>query len=180
MFPVVEVRFGVDCGDKLHNVAQAQPDIGDEISSHDPAEKRNGGVATTPKVTPVHFRHCPSPEAATKMDNFLSFPGGECFTESEAAKLKTRINKGNVQVEDISGIWIHYAHLRQSDVETISKIEQLLSSKGKETLPLQPNSQLYYITPRNISPWSSKATSIAHVGAIPITSSSCGVAKNQH
>jgi phosphoribosylformylglycinamidine synthase len=49
---------------------------------------------------------------------------------------------------------------------TAEKVEQLLPfSPTSEAILKNPGSltRTYYITPRNISPWSSKATSIAHV-----------------
>ena len=49
---------------------------------------------------------------------------------------------------------------------TVEKVEQLLPfSPTSEAILKNPGSltRIYYITPRNISPWSSKATSIAHV-----------------
>ena len=49
---------------------------------------------------------------------------------------------------------------------TAEKVEQLLPfSPSSEGILKNPGSltRVYYITPRNISPWSSKSTSIAHV-----------------
>jgi phosphoribosylformylglycinamidine synthase len=101
---------------------------------------------------------------------YLKLPGGSCFTAAESSKLSARINElGSVKVNRITGIWIHYAHLVQSDYETENKIKQLLpevsDDDSEAILAGKPGSfsRIYYVTPRNLSPWSSKATSIAHV-----------------
>jgi phosphoribosylformylglycinamidine synthase len=64
---------------------------------------------------------------------------------------------------------MHYVHLRSHQEDVDAKIRQLLpgvmTSDAKAILDGKPGSlsKIYYVTPRNISPWSSKATSIAHV-----------------
>lgn len=89
--------------------------------------------------------------------------GRSCYTASEAQKLLDRINaSSHAKVKEISGQWIYYLDLKASD--TLDKVKQLLevadplkiSEHGGKTVQA-------YVTPRMISPWSSKATSIAHV-----------------
>lgn len=96
--------------------------------------------------------------------------GGSCYTVSEAQKLLDRINKqhSSVQVQSIRGNWLYYVDLKQgaAGLDKVKLLLQLptdapttataLSTRSDDTVAL-------YITPRNISPWSSKATSIAHV-----------------
>lgn len=98
----------------------------------------------------------------------ITLTGDSCFTASEAEKLKHRINKlGGAKVREIQGVWIHYTHLKHAATELIkAKITQLIpGTENAKDLEKQPGNlaEIYYITPRNISPWSSKATSIAHV-----------------
>jgi len=119
--------------------------------------------------------------------NFLILPAEEqCLTSSEALKLKARVRDVAPKVERISGIWIYYTHVgshieHTHGVSTNSKVDELLGERGPslratntsdgkleaqiyKTVNAQPLlSKIYYITPRNISPWSSKATSISHV-----------------
>ncbi|KAJ2894321.1 phosphoribosylformylglycinamidine synthase [Zalerion maritima] len=93
--------------------------------------------------------------------------GDSAFAGWEAEKLKDHINKtGTVKVAAIYGTWLYYAHLKTDLAKAEDKLKQLLP------LPTQPISHpverigychTYYTTPRTISPWSSKATSIAHV-----------------
>lgn len=96
-------------------------------------------------------------------------PGDSCFTRSEANKITNRINKLGlgVNVNNIQGVWVHYTHSDPAKSSTENKVRQLLPGVVSKTVPeilaANPSSQLYYVTPRNISPWSSKATSIAHV-----------------
>ncbi|KAK2623769.1 hypothetical protein QTJ16_006950 [Diplocarpon rosae] len=88
---------------------------------------------------------------------FLSIPGDSCFTSAEAKKLKKTINAIDTSA--------HVTKVRGHQ-NTQDKVKQLLTGTEESSDVLKnPSSltQLYYITPRTISPWSSKATSIAHV-----------------
>ena len=92
--------------------------------------------------------------------------GGSCYTAAEEQKLLGRINeKSHAKVSQIRGQWIYYVHLSSEGV--LDKVkQQLLRAVDQPRSP--PSSQAgkrveIHITPRNISPWSSKATSIAHV-----------------
>ncbi|KAK3368871.1 CobB/CobQ-like glutamine amidotransferase domain-containing protein [Lasiosphaeria ovina] len=97
----------------------------------------------------------------------LTLAGESCFTASEAEKLKEQINKdAPVKVATLAGIWTYYAHIQGDAAEAQEKLAQLLP------LPAQPAShgvehigfaRKLCVTPRYLSPWSSKATSIAHV-----------------
>lgn len=92
--------------------------------------------------------------------------GGSCYTVAEASKLLDRINKQrNATVQSITGSWLYYVDLKKSDVG-LDKVQQLLQITDSSTsVPSAQNEKTItvYISPRNISPWSSKATSIAHV-----------------
>lgn len=96
--------------------------------------------------------------------------GGSCYTASEAQKLLDRINKqqSSAQVQAIHGNWLYYVDLKQGDTG-LDKVKQLLQLPVDAPTTVtglsaqSDNAAALYITPRNISPWSSKATSIAHV-----------------
>ena len=90
---------------------------------------------------------------------------GSCYNAADRLKLLQRLNKRSQnKVIAIHGRWLYYVHL--SSTSCLGRIESLvqaaeqpqdaLSSKRTEHLSI-------YITPRNISPWSSLATNIAHV-----------------
>lgn len=99
--------------------------------------------------------------------------GGSCYTVSEAQKLLDRINKqSDVKVTSIQGNWLYYVDLKK-DQAGLDKVQQLLQidSASSKTAPASSNGVSIYISPRNISPWSSKATSIAHV---------CGLKEQVH
>jgi phosphoribosylformylglycinamidine synthase len=94
---------------------------------------------------------------------YETLSGQSCYTASEAQKLLDRINaSSDAKIKEISGQWLYYIDLKVSD--TLDKVKQLLevadllkpSENGGTTVQA-------YVTPRMISPWSSKATSIAHV-----------------
>ena len=111
------------------------------------------------------------------------FPGSEAYSEFRRERLAKAIRADNIQA-----IWVHYVNSYRALIsEEISLLDQLLEygSYPDSTDPLygallravinnsQPNDenvQLYYVSPRQgtISPWSSKATNIAHV---------CGLSK---
>lgn len=91
--------------------------------------------------------------------------GGSCYTAAEAQKLLDRINKrSDVKVKSIQGNWLYYVDLKKGQAG-LDKVQQLLqiTDASSETISATVNGTSIYITPRNISPWSSKATSIAHV-----------------
>lgn len=101
---------------------------------------------------------------------YITSPGDLCFTPAEAQKLVDKINAGSTkapQVVEISGVWVHYAHLKSRGREVEAKISDLLSGANPnsflEQKSVSNSTWILYITPRNISPWSSKATSIAQV-----------------
>lgn len=114
------------------------------------------------------------------MEYWIS-PGEPAFTQSGLEKIKFAINQHHdvPQVKDVCALWVHYTHFITPEPVVEERLSQILPGpspelvqdssysplfsalKGKQ--PILHNSQLFYITPRNISPWSSKATSIAHV-----------------
>ncbi|KAI0155935.1 CobB/CobQ-like glutamine amidotransferase domain-containing protein [Pestalotiopsis sp. NC0098] len=94
--------------------------------------------------------------------------GLSCFTTAEAQKLLARINDlSQVKVNDISGHWLYFVDFKSVDKSGRDQVEQLLDlDYTNEAAAAQDanNSLNIYITPRNtVSPWSSKATAIAHV-----------------
>ncbi|KAK6581053.1 hypothetical protein PZA11_006541 [Diplocarpon coronariae] len=88
---------------------------------------------------------------------FLSITGDSCFTSAEAKKLKKNINATDAGacVTRVRGYQNTQDQVRQL-LPGAEESSEVLKSPGSLT-------QLYHITPRNISPWSSKATSIAYV-----------------
>ncbi|KAH7021268.1 CobB/CobQ-like glutamine amidotransferase domain-containing protein [Microdochium trichocladiopsis] len=92
--------------------------------------------------------------------------GESCFSSPEAQKVLDRINNnGKVNIRGISGRRLYYVDLKTVD-SSLDKIKQLLQvedSSNPYSSSSGSNSVDVYITPRNISPWSSQATNIAHV-----------------
>lgn len=92
--------------------------------------------------------------------------GESCFSGPEAQKVLDRINShGKASIRSIRGRRLYYVDLVTAD-GSLDKIKQLLQVEDSEqTSPSSSgsNSIDVYITPRNISPWSSQATNIAHV-----------------
>jgi len=113
----------------------------------------------------------------TNQDSYRAFAGASAFSDFRLKRIASAID-----AEDLQGIWVHYvsasAPLPQ---ETVTVLDQLLEygsfPVGNELYSLllktiitgdppdDQNIKLFYVQPRSgtISPWSSKATSIAHV-----------------
>lgn len=94
--------------------------------------------------------------------------GLSCFTTAEAQKLLARINElSEVKVRDIRGHWLYFVDFKSTDKAGRDQVEQLLDldyDQESSATARSGNSLDIYITPRNtVSPWSSKATAIAHV-----------------
>lgn len=97
---------------------------------------------------------------------YLTLAGDSCFTASEAQKLKDQINRvAPIKVSVLRGEWLYYAHV-DGDVDVAKhQLAQLLPLPAEKTQPLTHigYTRQWYVTPRYNSPWSTKATSIAHV-----------------
>lgn len=107
------------------------------------------------------------------MAQHLTLVGPSAFTSSEANELKKRINKlpgVDPKVASVNGLWIYYVHLKKTKEQNQDK--ELVQAKFAKWLDLPArgngrvpaadgNSRTFFVTPRGISPWSSKGTSIA-------------------
>lgn len=99
----------------------------------------------------------------------LILVGGSAFTSAQAAELVGRINKQSpdISVANLHGVWVYYVHLKSNQTALVrEKLTKWLGLPDQETSWIAPNNDsttTYYISPRNISPWSSKGTSISHV-----------------
>lgn len=93
--------------------------------------------------------------------------GSSCYTASSAQELKARANKtSQPQIKRIRGQWVYYVDLKSSDRTVLNHVKTLLQDVDSEPLLASEsteNSITLYVTPRYLSPWSSQATSIAHV-----------------
>ena len=95
--------------------------------------------------------------------------GGSCLTKAEEGKLLARVN-ANAPADNIvaiSGQWVYYVQSEKEAGNSLDAVKGLLGVPASQQTGVvssdKPNVLDVYITPRNISPWSSKATSIAHV-----------------
>ena len=110
--------------------------------------------------------------------SYLALPGSSAFSDFRLARIASAIG-----ATEVRAVWMHYVNPKQELQEEQRKvINQLLeygvylSAQDKLSKLLldgvarggdarDNNTKLYYVSPRagTISPWSSKATSIAHV-----------------
>jgi len=94
----------------------------------------------------------------------LHLRGSAALSEFRLQKL---LDKARVAVPMIQSIEAEFIHLAavdgELDAEQLEQLQALLSY-GYDELGTQPNGQLVFVTPRpgTISPWSTKATDIAH------------------
>ena len=114
---------------------------------------------------------------------YFTLQGGSCLTQAETEKLKTAIGaQTGLEVLDVRGCWVHYVHISgqcdskvgfypfRSGTHLLMYHGQVVQEKVKLLLPdvlskveilgSTATRRTFYITPRNISPWSSRATSI--------------------
>ncbi|KAI9828856.1 MAG: hypothetical protein M1826_005960 [Phylliscum demangeonii] len=113
------------------------------------------------------------------MAQYLALPGASAFSESRSAVLAA-----SVGAEAIRAVWVHYVHSRGViSPELEQSLKELLAYGTPPDLAADPyhqvlsaalehgerrpssQTQLYHVAPRQgtISPWSSQATSVAHV-----------------
>lgn len=93
--------------------------------------------------------------------------GSSCYTASTAQELRARANKtSQPRIKRIRGQWVYYVDLKEPNRAALDQVKQLLQDVDSEPLLASEsggNSTSVYVTPRYLSPWSSQATSIAHV-----------------
>lgn len=93
--------------------------------------------------------------------------GGSCFTAADLHQLQTDISKlvGSSSAPKIQGQWLYYVDATaKATAISIDHVKQLLQDvDANDSKAVGGDALALYVTPRYISPWSSKATSIAHV-----------------
>lgn len=94
--------------------------------------------------------------------------GESCYTASELQKLVQRINdQSTVKVAKLTGSWQYYVDLEKEDPTVLSNIKKILEAieqpANAPSTETDAKTTDIYVYPRNVSPWSSKATSIALV-----------------
>lgn len=93
--------------------------------------------------------------------------GSSCYTASAANELRARANKtSQPAIRQIRGQWVYYVDLVGPGKPVLDQVKELLQDVDSEPLLASEsggNSVSIYVTPRYLSPWSSQATSIAHV-----------------
>lgn len=99
----------------------------------------------------------------------LMLIGGSAFTSAQAKELRDRINGQNpeVPVANLHGVWVYYIHLKSGETSLVQeKLSKWLALPDQKTSAIPQGNDItttYFVSPRNISPWSSKGTSISHV-----------------
>lgn len=99
----------------------------------------------------------------------LMLIGGSAFTSAQANELRDRINgqSPEVPVANLHGAWVYYVHLKSDKAALVQeKLTKWLDLPDQKTSAIPSSNELtttFYVAPRNISPWSSKGTSISHV-----------------
>jgi phosphoribosylformylglycinamidine synthase len=99
------------------------------------------------------------------MSSCVVFPGGEAFSEFRSQALAANIGAAGVKAQ-----WLHYVCLYREPQEVEAQALKRLLSYGEpfsdpQNVAAKGQKRIFYVIPRQgtISPWSSKATSIAVV-----------------
>ncbi|WP_163930414.1 phosphoribosylformylglycinamidine synthase [Paraferrimonas sp. SM1919] len=90
--------------------------------------------------------------------------GAPALSEFRLAKLQSQCQSAAIPATSIYAEYVHFAHLSDSlNDDELAKLEKLLTY-GPALNQQQPSGKLLLVTPRfgTISPWSSKASDIAH------------------
>jgi phosphoribosylformylglycinamidine synthase len=99
------------------------------------------------------------------MPSCLIFPGAEAFSEFRSQALASSIGAATIKAQ-----WLHYVCLTRDEQDAeVEALRQLLNSEDASSISENAHTsgekRVFYVVPRpgTISPWSSKATSIAAV-----------------
>ncbi len=100
----------------------------------------------------------------------LILRGAPAFSEFRLAKIKSSCIQEGIQIGSLFAEFVHFAHVSESLSETETSILERLLTYGPAIPPGEHKGSLMLVVPRpgTISPWSSKATDIAH---------NCGLSK---
>jgi len=116
----------------------------------------------------IHFKYNPQPSLKEYMRptlNMLILPGTPAFSDFRLAKLRRSLAENSVSITRISAQYIHFIDVMDdlSDDES-DVLVQLLTYGPKQDADISDCGDSYVVIPRlgTISPWSSKATDIAH------------------
>ncbi|KAG8529979.1 uncharacterized protein KY384_005461 [Bacidia gigantensis] len=107
------------------------------------------------------------------MSQCLAFPGESVYNGFRKAEIARRLG---LDAHEINAIYIHFVSLREPlreplranepvdlDVEALKKLLPKANPCSDNVSNLNPSSKEFFVVPRTLSPWSSKATNIAHV-----------------
>jgi len=92
------------------------------------------------------------------------FPGSSAFSASRLAKLLSQVQEIASDVTALNAEYMHFAHTEgELSADQLSVLGKLLEY-GPKSEAVSESGQLFLVVPRagTISPWSSKATDIAH------------------
>jgi phosphoribosylformylglycinamidine synthase len=91
-------------------------------------------------------------------------PGAPALSEFRIMKLKAQLEKTIPDLEEIYAEYIHFTDVEGELPKTKQKILEKLLKYGPKAKSAEPKGQMFLVLPRpgTISPWSSKATDIAH------------------
>ena len=100
----------------------------------------------------------------------LTLHGAPALSEFRLARLLAELQKIDPKITRVAAQFVHFAELKEALTEGQEHILQALLTYGPKHESKPPTGELFLVVPRpgTISPWSSKATDIAH---------NCGLSK---
>ena len=99
------------------------------------------------------------------MTEFTCLFGGPAFSEFHRQKLVDGLSRNTLQELSFTAQFIYFVESPQAlSADRLQRLEALLQAKQSNPLDPQPQSPIQLVVPRlgTQSPWSSKATDIAH------------------
>jgi phosphoribosylformylglycinamidine synthase len=119
-------------------------------------------------------RDRPKPQLAASFRTMLILPGSSALSDFRLQKLLASLREKDDRVQSVGARFVHFASVTRSLVTSESTVLSALLTYGpreeKAAASAATATQLILIVPRpgTISPWSSKATDIAHVCGLSV------------
>ena len=104
------------------------------------------------------------------MPSILKLRGATALSDFRLAKCLPQLQAVHAQVRALRAEYWHFVHLDAPlEAQARARLEQLLDDGNATLSPTSQREELFLVVPRlgTLSPWSSKATEIAHQCGLP-------------
>ena len=98
------------------------------------------------------------------MTESLAIVGGAAYSTFRKAAIASQLG---IEAHEIEAYYVHYVsfkpHADNFDVELLQKLLTYGEQLDRSLSTLDPSVKDFFVVPRTLSPWSTKATNIAHI-----------------